>query len=218
LITTRGFRDTLFIMRGIGRVTGRTPEEMLLLETTRKPEPLVSKPFVREIDERTDWEGEVLVGPDRAQVLARAAELVEAGVDAAERLREEVRQRRLEQATVARPYGGAALAQLGGEVTETLRAGRAEDGTVVLCSAASGEPLCAIGENYKEACGRIDLPVTAASPLASDPATFVDPELQFRLFVCPRTGALIETEIARAGDPVVHEIDLDPAEARAKLL
>lgn len=141
-------------------------------------------------------------------------------VDAAatERLREELRQDRLEQATVARPYDGPALAALGGEVTETLRAGRAEDGTLVLCGAASGEPLCAVGENYKEACGRIDLPVTAASPLASDPATFVDPELQFRLFVCPRTGALIETEIARAGDPVVHEIDLDPDEVRAKLL
>lgn len=82
LITTRGFRDTLFIMRGIGRVTGRSPEEALVLETTAKPAPLVPKSLIREIDERVDWEGEVLVEPSREAVLEAAAELVAAGVEA----------------------------------------------------------------------------------------------------------------------------------------
>ena len=58
MLTTRGFRDTLSIMRGIGRVIGRPPEEALLLETTGKPEPLVPKRLIREVDERVDSEGE----------------------------------------------------------------------------------------------------------------------------------------------------------------
>ena len=82
LITTRGFRDTLFIMRGIGRVIGRSPEDALLLETTAKPEPLVPKSLIREVDERVDWDGEVLVAPDRAQVMGAVAELIEEGIEA----------------------------------------------------------------------------------------------------------------------------------------
>lgn len=136
---------------------------------------------------------------------------------ATEKRRAELRAKRLEAATAPPPYRGPALERLGGEVTETLRAGLAVDGTALLCSAFSGEPLCALGENYKERCARLDLPVVEASPLASDPSEFVDPELQFRLFVCPTTGGLIETEIARAGDPVLHELDLDAEEVRRKL-
>ncbi len=82
MLTTRGFRDTLSIMRGIGRVIGRPPEEALLLETTDKPEPLVPKRLIREIDERVDSEGEVLVAPERATVMADVGELIAAGVDA----------------------------------------------------------------------------------------------------------------------------------------
>lgn len=82
LITTRGFRDTLFIMRGIGRVIGRSPEDALLLETTAKPEPLVPKSLIREVDERIDWEGEVLVAPDRSQVMEAVDELLDEGIEA----------------------------------------------------------------------------------------------------------------------------------------
>ena len=74
MLVTKGFRDTLFIMRGVGRVTGRPPEEQLLLETSQKPEPIVPKPLVREVDERVDWAGEVLRGPDRPQILAAVDE------------------------------------------------------------------------------------------------------------------------------------------------
>ena len=82
MLTTRGFRDTLSIMRGIGRVIGRPPEEALLLETTGKPEPLVPKRLIREVDERVDSEGEVLVAPDRSKVMEDVRELLAAGVDA----------------------------------------------------------------------------------------------------------------------------------------
>lgn len=82
MLATRGFRDTLSIMRGIGRVIGRPPEEALLLETTDKPPPLVPKRLIREIDERVDWEGEVLAAPDRDAVLAAVDEFVAEGVEA----------------------------------------------------------------------------------------------------------------------------------------
>lgn len=82
MLTTRGFRDTLSIMRGIGRVIGRPPEEALLLETTGKPEPLVPKRLIREVDERVDSEGEVLVAPDRSKVMEDVRELLAADVDA----------------------------------------------------------------------------------------------------------------------------------------
>jgi hypothetical protein len=71
--------------------------------------------------------------------------------------------------------------------------------------------LCAFTENYKEYCSRLTLAVAAASPLAEDPAAFIDPVMEFRLYLCPLTGAIVETEIARAGDEPLHEIQLQPA-------
>ena len=35
--------------------------------------------------------------------------------------------------------------------------------------------------------------------------------MQFRLFVCPFTGTLIETEIARLVDPPLHDVSVDKA-------
>ena len=43
LITTRGFEDTLYIMRGIGRTTGVAPRDIMMLETSFKPSPLIPK-------------------------------------------------------------------------------------------------------------------------------------------------------------------------------
>ncbi|WP_187369250.1 hydantoinase/oxoprolinase family protein [Baekduia soli] len=82
LLTTRGFRDTLFIMRAGGRVIGRPPEDMLMLETTRKPEPLVPKSLIRMVHERVDSDGEILVPVQREQVMGQVAELVAEGVEA----------------------------------------------------------------------------------------------------------------------------------------
>jgi hypothetical protein len=81
----------------------------------------------------------------------------------------------------------------------------------VLYGLASGEPLCAIEDNYKDACARLTLNVAEAHPLAEDPAGFVDERLEFRLFLCPVTGAVLETEVARERDGVLHEIELAPA-------
>jgi N-methylhydantoinase B len=146
-----------------------------------------------------------------------AAELfgvaIEDGVVDAERteqLRTGQRRQRLEAATAGKAYEGGEIAELHGELTSTLRLGSTIDGRSVICSGYSEMPLCAVDENYKLACARLDLPITSASPLATDPAEFVDPEMQFRLFLCPQTGGLIETEVAFAGQPPLHDIGLDP--------
>jgi len=86
----------------------------------------------------------------------------------------------------------------------------AADGGAWYCSSRSGTPLAPIGRSYKAGCPRLDLPITEANPHIADPAEFVDAELQMRLFLCPDTGRVIETEIARAEDPVLGDIALGP--------
>jgi N-methylhydantoinase B len=125
-------------------------------------------------------------------------------------LRAARREERLAGATPGAAYEGGAVIELLGELTPTLRMGETAEGGLAICSAYSGEPLCGPGENYKLACARLDLPIAACSPLAIDPSEFVDPEIQFRLYLCPRTGGIIETEVALATSPPLHDTELDP--------
>jgi N-methylhydantoinase B len=126
-------------------------------------------------------------------------------------LRDELRRRRLELARPGRPYGGAPVERLLHDVTEGLRLGMTSAGAYVLCSAYSGRPLCSVEENYRACVPCLELPIAEASPLAADPSAFIDVAMEFRLYLCPDTGALLETEVARAGDPPLHELALDAA-------
>ena len=81
LITTKGFADTLRIMRG--RFTDGVPEsEIFHLATLDKPAPMVARPLIKEVDERVDYKGAVLVRLDPAQVEKAVAELESQGVEA----------------------------------------------------------------------------------------------------------------------------------------
>ncbi|QEC46970.1 hypothetical protein FSW04_04775 [Baekduia soli] len=133
------------------------------------------------------------------------------------RRRSDVRRERLARAgaPTVRYDGPGGVRALAG-ITGALTLGEDAAGELVLCSRHSGEPLCRVADNYREACARLDLPITASSPLAVDPAEFVDAEMQFRLFLCPQTGSVIETEVARAGAPVLHDIALDETSLRAR--
>jgi N-methylhydantoinase A len=82
LITTRGHRDVMLMMRGTGRVTGVPIERMLDLPSTDKPEPLVPRARIREVDERVDYSGEVIVPLDEGQVRDAVRDLLDLGVDA----------------------------------------------------------------------------------------------------------------------------------------
>ncbi len=73
LITTRGFEDTAFIMRAIGRVDGLPEEEVRHVAYLRKPEPLVPRTRVIGVSERIDTSGRIVVPLDE-DAAARAIE------------------------------------------------------------------------------------------------------------------------------------------------
>jgi len=84
----------------------------------------------------------------------------------------------------------------------------AVDGARRLACARCGQVLCAARENYKAHALRIDRPIQAANPLIGDPRRFIDAAVQFRQFYCPACGGLIENEVSRADDPLLHDIQL----------
>ncbi len=74
LLTTRGFRDVLAIGRQVR-------PELYNLNYEVTP-PLVPRRLRREVDERVDHRGDVLVEPDRDRVVAQARTLVDDGAEA----------------------------------------------------------------------------------------------------------------------------------------
>ena len=82
LITTKGHEDTLLMMRGLGRVVGEPPENILRVTSTSKPAPLVPRERIRGVTERIDSTGAVVVGLDEDEVEACVRELADKGCDA----------------------------------------------------------------------------------------------------------------------------------------
>jgi N-methylhydantoinase A len=82
LLATSGHRDAIFVMRGVGRVTGLAPDEAMRTLRTSKPPPLVEKGRAVEVVERVDWNGDVVVRLDEEQARKAIGELVAAGVEA----------------------------------------------------------------------------------------------------------------------------------------
>ncbi|MDB5651955.1 MAG: N-methylhydantoinase A/acetone carboxylase, beta subunit, partial [Hyphomicrobiales bacterium] len=83
LITTRGFEDTIYVMRAVGRVDGLDEMEIKHVTKVTKPTPLVPKSLIRGIYERIDYRGDVVVPIDKAGVRAAVKDLVDnSGVDA----------------------------------------------------------------------------------------------------------------------------------------
>ena len=80
LVTTRGFPDTLLMMRG--KVTdGLTAAEAGRLAWLQKPEPFVPRSLVAEVNERMDYKGAVTVRLDEDQAVAALDALVARGVE-----------------------------------------------------------------------------------------------------------------------------------------
>jgi len=61
IITTRGHRDNLTIMRSAGRSVGLPIEKLLHVSRHRKPTPIIPKRLICEVSERIDWKGDVLL-------------------------------------------------------------------------------------------------------------------------------------------------------------
>jgi N-methylhydantoinase A len=82
LITTSGFEDTLFAMRGgFGRWSGLSELEKRDPVRTDKPRPLIPRALIRGLRERTGSRGEQLFEPDPKQIEQAVQELLDAGVE-----------------------------------------------------------------------------------------------------------------------------------------
>jgi len=82
LLTTAGMGDSLFVMRGSGRTVGLPVDMLLRASRTYKPDPIVPRGQIREVHERVDCKGEVVVAVDEGAVREAIAELLDVGVDA----------------------------------------------------------------------------------------------------------------------------------------
>lgn len=82
LLATRGFGDQVLIMRAIGRVAGRSLSDRRHFRTMDKPPAIVPKDRIREVAERVDYKGDVLVALDPLDARRAISELIEQGVDA----------------------------------------------------------------------------------------------------------------------------------------
>jgi N-methylhydantoinase A len=76
VLTTRGFGDTLVIMRATGRVAGLSVFERHHYRATEKPRLLVDERDIFEIAERVDHRGRVVVPLDEAALRAAARDVV----------------------------------------------------------------------------------------------------------------------------------------------
>ena len=81
LITTRGHRDVIHIMRGARGVPGLNNVQVLHFPESGKPDPIVPKPFIAEVSERVDCKGQVVVELNEEEAKAAIDKLVAKGVE-----------------------------------------------------------------------------------------------------------------------------------------
>ena len=80
LVATKGFGDTILMMRG-GIIAGLPEVEAHHMTTLNKPEPLVPKSLIAEVNERIDFEGDVLVRLESDEADRAIKSLVDQGVE-----------------------------------------------------------------------------------------------------------------------------------------
>ena len=81
LITTAGHGDALIMMRSAGRSAGLTIDELLHVSRHRKPEPIIPRGRIKEVSERVDWAGDVVLGLNEEQARRAITELIDDGVE-----------------------------------------------------------------------------------------------------------------------------------------
>ena len=78
VITTAGHGDALAIMRGHGRVAGRSVEDVFGVRGTSLPAPLIIPGAVLELYERVDSAGNIVVALDKGRATEALAEFIRA--------------------------------------------------------------------------------------------------------------------------------------------
>lgn len=126
-------------------------------------------------------------------------------------LRQGIRKKRLERAG------------LGKVINNNLKAVNAsDDGSAILIgenlqfyrNSGSGEYRCAKcnstistgSENYKNNCVVEEMPIEGFGPEFVETKKYLDDKVLFRMFYCPECATLLDTEIAREGDPCLWDI------------
>jgi len=130
-----------------------------------------------------------------------------ADADATGKERDAQRRARLERATKPEAAGRKLDGKLRFLATDNL-AVRQNGRALHWACAGCATDLGPLRDNYKERCARDDRPIETSNPVVGDPGRFIDPLPVFRQFCCPSCGRLIENEVARAGDPVLADIEL----------
>lgn len=82
IITTRGFRDTLLVQRGMGHWAGKELHEIMHFSQRRHPEPIVPRHLTEEVVERVDHKGAIITPLDEADVRRAVQSLLDQGVQA----------------------------------------------------------------------------------------------------------------------------------------
>lgn len=82
MITTKGHEGTLRLAKGMGRIHGEPPENLLHIAKARRPVPLVPDDLVVGVTERVDVDGDVIIPLDEDEVRDAIARFREAGVEA----------------------------------------------------------------------------------------------------------------------------------------
>ncbi len=77
LVTTKGFEDTPYIMRAIGRVDGLSEEEIRHVMFLSKPTPLVDRHLIKGVPERMDAEGNPVIPLSTEAINTAVDELIE---------------------------------------------------------------------------------------------------------------------------------------------
>jgi N-methylhydantoinase A len=83
VLVTRGFEDTLLLMRGgYAQWSGRTEDEIKDIVNIKRPAMLTPREMIIGVKERVDAKGEVLATPDTAEVEKAVRQLVDNGAEA----------------------------------------------------------------------------------------------------------------------------------------
>jgi len=82
MITTRGHRDNLAIMRSAGRSAGLPIEKLLHVSRHQKPPPLIPRKLIHEVSERVDWKGAVFLDLNETEAEQAIRSLVEEDTEA----------------------------------------------------------------------------------------------------------------------------------------
>jgi N-methylhydantoinase A len=82
LITTKGFEDTILMMRIKGRFAGRGEEYIKHMVKSDKPQPIVPRPLIKGVIERVDYKGSIIIPLNIETVRQAIKELKDECVDA----------------------------------------------------------------------------------------------------------------------------------------